>query len=547
MPQDAKLPNPALLAARNGLPDLVLAVLAHRVAPRIDLNERGPDGATAIGHLAQNKGLGESTPEVNRKAVAELIERGALVETFEPDFRDTSNWNRTTRAYELPTVHLALLCLRSSTGPWQPIFEKLGASRLRALCAEHPLLHEALRQHNRAAAEALLDAGADPDREDPELGLPLSNCLTPAAFSMMISRGAKMGARDAAGRSALQVVSAKTESREILAMAAAAAEAEARGTVASFKEGERLKGRASDDVAEPLLASLFDAVDAQNLERADHLWKSLDLGRHKPRLMAARDSKGRNLLHAAIEAHAFPLARKLLRLGMSPDVVSAGDATAFTSLLALSYDRKIERDKSRKRRAKFCAEVMAQVDWAARGTDGSTLYERLLGVDIESHNDLDVEPLRKRAAARLPDWLALEGEPPTCLLARALGVAVCAGRSGYRTLAYAQEENEPFANILAAQLERPEFGREQAAGVLQSLFGKSAHNSARYPQAWFRRVAIVVENNLKRFQELGVNPEQILWAPALAETFPTLHAAVESWRLAGTAPIATSRPRASRL
>lgn len=532
-----KLPNPVLMAAQKNQPSIVSAILSHRISPQIDVNERDNANCSALGYLAQKSNGTDAL-----LAVEALIASGASVDTHEPDFQTRPEWNEARTAHVYPKVSLSLLAIRQPFGAWKPIFEKLGLDRLKMLSSEFPLLHEALKRQTRVASELLLAAGADVNREDEKLGLPIACCSTAADFAMLVAAGAKLNVIDSKGRPALQLISSSNVSSEILSMAAAAAQAEAKGQVASFKEGKQTITKASDEIAQPLIEALFNAIANKNIKRVECLWKTLNLGRDKTRLIEARDKNGQNLLHCSLAVRNFGLSRRLLKHGLSPNVFDNAGVTPFSILLGLSHERS-ERDRYGTKREKIFMELLDKVDWTARTPFGISYYETLLCVSVERLNGVSGETVFGKALATRPDWLELSATTTTCSLSRVLAHAVKERRSPSNSILECQESRTPMHVLLKEQIARPEFGEPQARAILQAALSTPQNDSLQYIYGWLLKTIDVIESNLDVFKATGIDPDDIAWAPALATSRPTLFASIESWRISGTS-LSVSAPRA---
>lgn len=534
--------NPVLMAARKNEPGIVAAILSHRIAPRIDVNERDEDGCSALGYLAQI-----SMGEDSRLAVQALIDAGAAVDTQEPDLQARSSWNYATNSYDRSLAPLVLLSIRQPHGSWKLVFERLGPKRLKALSGELPLLHESLILNLRAASDLLLAAGADVNREDPRMGLPIACCSTPADFAMLIAAGARINVSDSQGRPALQLVGSSSASLEILSMAAAAAQAESLGQVATFKEGRQHITKARQEIAQPLIESLFHAIANKQPERVDSLWKTLNLGRDKARLSGARDQNGQSLLHGALAVHNFGLSRRLLRHGLSPNVFDHVGRTPLSILMGLPYAHS-ERDRSGDKRLRIFREVFDKVDWDARSPAGIGYYETLLCVSMEGRNGVSSHLLFTKASATRPDWLALSSPGATCALSRVLALAVQERRPPSDSILLHQERVYPMHALLTAQIARPEFGEPQARSVLEAALSKPQNENLQNIPSWLEKTLEAIEAHLDVFKATGVDPNSIAWASGLAIGRPTLFASIESWILSGASPsVPTPRARARSL
>lgn len=525
-----KIRNPVLMAAQNQLPGLVLAILAHRMAPQINVNDRGDDGTSALGHLLQS-GFGEDTPA----AVAALIKAGAQIDAIEPDISPPTTYNLVTRQYDpLPPAHTSILALRHHRSPWRELYAALGANRLLSLSGSLPLLHEALARRNHDAAQMLVDIGADVNREDPYMGLPISKCCTSPSFAMMVNAGAKLTLADSQGRTALQVLTSSNLSQELLSMAVMAAQSESQGQTAMFREGQKQRPclKMGREISQPLIESLFGAVYSAQTERINSLWKTLNMGRDNHLLLEARDTDGRSLLHAAFASRNFPLAKKLLGRGMNVNAFDHSGETPLSIFLALTYDRK-ERDLKGLRRKKILAEMLPLADWSALSENGLGYFDALFTKTLERQNRFDSAKLWQLLKPHHPDWLTWNPSGESFFLARAARQAVNERYAPGNSLMSEIFSESHFHITLSMQIDRSDFTSAHAKGLLQAMFSRDVDSAMSAPQSLFRDSSSVIESRLDHFITLGVDPESIDWSPKLPAVFPTLSAAIEKWRIQG--------------
>lgn len=538
-----KSPNPILLAASKTQPEIISAILAHRVAPKIDVNERDADGCTALAYL-----VARGTPHKEAsQAIADLIAAGARTDEVVSDPNAHELFDKKTGISRKPQHHLAQLALRQYSSHWKHIFEHMGPKKLKACSENWPLLHDSLNFGHIEAAEKLLAAGANPNFEHPELGLPISSCSGPRDFSMLVASGAKLNLPDSKGRTALQIISSSGASPEVLAMATAAAQAESQGARAVFKEGVATgKTKASDDIAQPLIEALFDSIARRKKDRIDNLWKTLNLGRDKNRLVEARDKKGRTLLHAAMSSRSFSLAKRLIGRGLDPNAFDDAGSTPLSIILGLSLDN-IEKDRYGKKRKEFAAAFMEKINWNARDGMGRGYYEALFNTEIEYSNGFEAAYIHDKATASRGDWLEKSPDAQSCLLSRVIGLAIAKGHPSYSSLYHSLNSKTTLPSLLTEQLSRPEFDAQIATMLLKSTLGEARENALRYPSTNVKEALLVIEKNMPKFAELGVDPEAIAWAKNLGESLPTVASAIESWRLSNISRNAGPRMKARSL
>lgn len=540
--QEKKKPNPILLASTNQQPAIVSAILAHRLAPKINLDELDANGCSSMCHLLHRIANTDET----KSAVEDMIANGAKIDSVETDLSAHERWNPETKRHEQPKIHLAQLALKSWNAPWKPVFDALGPKKLKAISDHWPILHEALHQGKKEAAEMILTAGADPNKEFPLYGFPITRCSTPASFSMLIAAGAKLTLADSNGKTALQDISSSRSGQEILSMATAAAQAESEGLTAVFKEGQAVKKtKASDLIAQPLIEALFESIDRKNNERIKSLWKTLNLGRDKARANDARDAKNRTLLHAALAQRNFALSKKLMALGASVDVFDDKAQTPFSIFYTLSHERS-ERDRQGENRRKFAMEILGKVDWNAKTPNGIGYFESLYSLSPERKNGFDSHSIFSKANSTAPDWLAMATDGKTFRLSRCVARSVVDRYPPSNSISSHQSSTKHMAQLITEQVERPEFTREHASILLNCTASKKVERSLDYASEDVKKILESIESNLPVFVKLGVDPESIEWAPCLSSRFPTLAAAIESWRLSATAHEASTPKAKSR-
>jgi len=537
-----KRPNPILLAATHQQPSIVSAILAHRLAPKINLDELDSNGASAMCHLLHRV----SSTDETKAAVEDLIANGAKIDSVETDLSAHERWDPETRRHEQPKIHLAQLALKNWNAPWKPVFDALGPKKLKAISDAWPILHEALHQGKKDAAEMILSAGADPNKEFAHYGLPITCCSSPAAFSMLVAAGAKLTLADSKGKTALQEISASRSGQNILSMATAAAQAETEGLTAVFKEGQAVKKtKASDLIAQPLIEALFESIDRKNNERIKSLWNTLNLGRDKTRTIDARDSKNRTLLHAAIAHRNFALSKRLIARGASVDVFDDSDQTPFSIFYTLKHERS-ERDRHGDNRRKFAMEILSKVDWNAKNPNGIGYFELLYSLSPERNNGFSTHSIFSKANATASDWLDMSTDGKTFRLSRCVARSVIDRYPPNSSISDHQSSIKHMAQLITEQIDRPEFTREHAIILLNCTASKKVERSLDYPSEDVKKILGSIEAHLPRFIALGVDPETIEWAPCLATRFPAIAAAVESWQLSATALIAATPKAKSR-
>ena len=531
------LPNPVLMACSMRSPDLVLAILARRMTPKVNLDELDGEDVSALGRLVYH----QSGSRLDEEAIRALLAQGADPRVDVRDL-DHHDW-RSSTASKIP---LALAAARRGAPVCAIIFEALGPKRLAELCQTHPLLHHCVENGREELARVLIGAGADVNRALPGMGRPISKCSSPSMFSLLVSSGAKLNLPDADGRTALQELGARA-SEHISAMAIQAAQAEARGQVASFAEGRDIpKTKAGDDIAQGLVLALFEAIEGRRTDRVRALWERLGLGRDNRRLLGARDAKGRTLLHAAVESRNFSLASRLIKRGLRVDEF---DQTLRTpaSILAGLCQANTERDRRGARRRVFAAKIFDAVDWSRRAPGGRSMFESMLSTPFDSFNSLPIQSLFSKALDASADWLALDGDG-TCPLSRAAAASLPKRYlKNADTFLGLLHRNVGLDELLERQLSRPEFAAA-APGLLRAICGAEAAETWSGAGASGPVDALlgVIEKNLPHLRSI-VDPETIDWSPRLASRAPSLHAAIETWRIEqlGIAPTRSRSPARS--
>lgn len=539
-----KKPNPILMAAVKNQPAIISAILSHRFAPKINVDELDENGSSALGLIIQHVADASETSH----AVLDLLKHGANPDSVESNLAERQQWNSATKRADYVQTHLTVLTLRQWNSSWQPIFEALGAAKIQSISDQWPILHEALARGNKEAVEFIIKSGAHVNRDDEKMGLPISSCMTQALFSLMVSSGAKLNLPDSSGRTGLQHISTATSSAELLSMATAAAQAESQGQVAVFKEGQSLsKMKPSDEIAQPLIQALFDSIDNNKKERVKVLWKTLNLGRDKARLIEARDKNGRTLLHAAIARRNFSLSKRLIARGLSVNVFDSSNQTPASLLLALSTERS-ERDRHGDRRRIFCAEVLKLIDWKAKTPAGLSYFDTLFNLRVDRANGVDTHALYAKAKEGASDWLLIDESESSCRLSRSLSSAVSERNLPIDSINSHFEADTPMGLLLISQMARQEFTPAHARMILIAAFSEPQTKSFDYLSSHVKKIVETLEAHLSKFIDMGVDPESIPWAANLSTGVPTFHAAIESWRLSNVArSISGPRARAKSL
>lgn len=532
----ATLQNPVLMAASMGLADLVIAILERKTTPKIDLAERDPQGSSAIGLLIQHPG-----PQSDA-AIARLLSLGAPFNVDEPD------GGHSPKSSGRESIPLLQMALRRHSKAWKILGGQLGAAAVKKMSQSRPLLHEALRRGNHEAALFLISAGADPNQESQAMGWPIALCSSAPSFAMLVSSGAKLSAVGQSGKTPLQMISSSHQSAEIILMATRAAEFESRGLTATFQEGQPIRqGKATEAVAQPLAEALFDAIEKKRQHRIKELWTALGLGRDTRRLLSLRDPLGRSLLHVAIEARAFPLARKLLARGMDANAFDHRNRTPLTILLGLPHDYT-ERDRSGERRARLARAFLDKVDWSCSSPTGSSMFESLFAVGIEPRNGIAPSEIYGPALAAAGGWLAPRPKAKSSLLVGCID-QLLEGRFYIDNTFFQMfcSREGGFPEFIIAQASLPEFSLSEARAVLDACCG--ARRAAGFETRRRQLLAIcdVLAQNIHLFKKIGILSSDIEWSASIAEASPELWAAIEKWRLDDSLPAApASSSRRSR-
>ena len=532
--------NPILLAAAKGEPAIVSAILAHRIAPKIDLNERDENGVSTLGYLLQKN---HNDLKSQKEAILAMIALGAKLDVLEPDFDTRTDWDSAANIYRHQQSPLLNIAIRKNSVALPNIVDALGPKKINDIAKDSPLLHTALSMGNREVAEAILKAGAEPNQHDKFRGFPIASACNPACFSLMVASGAKLNLADEKGKTALQAICGSNASQEILSMATSAAQAEAKGQVAMFQEGKAAdKSKASDEIAQPLIEALFESIDRKKTDRIKNLWLTLGLGRDKTRLFNSRDKKGRTLAHAAVSAKNFALLKRLAERGMDLNTFDEQGNTPISILLGLEFDRSTERgDRYGDRRKKLFSDLSKHIRWDATSPEGFTYFDSLFTVGIERKNGMTPEEVKQKACAEDPLWLDSPAGDGTCLLSRCLARSVVARSAPYNSISSVMENStKGICVVLAEQISKPEFGKYHAKAVLDACFSDKQRSSWSYPSGLTRSIAETVEKNIEAFKATGMDPESVAWCSSLASSVPTLFAAIESWRLAGVSASATN-------
>lgn len=533
----ATLQNPVLMAASMGLADLVMAILERKTTPKIDLSELDAKGSSAIGLLIQHP-----CPQSDA-AIVRLMELGAPFNVDEPD---GGHGAKSSASRE--SIPLFQMALRRHSRAWQILGGQLGSAAVKKMSRSRPLLHEALRRGNHDAAQFLIAAGANPNQEDQAMGLPIVLCSAPSTFAMLVAAGAMLSKPGQSGKTPLEMISSSNHSSEIILMATRAAEFESRGLTATFHEGQLIRqGKAVDAVAQPLAEALFDAIEKKRQHRIKELWTALGLGRDTRRLLSLRDGLGRSLLHVAIEARSFPLARKLLARGMDVNAFDHKNRTPLTILLGLPHDYT-ERDRSGERRARLARDFLDKADWSCSSPAGSSMFESLFAVGIEPRNGVVVSEIYESSLAAAGGWIAPRPKAKSSLLVgcieRLLENRFYIDNTFFQLLS---SREGGFAEFVISQASLPEFSASDARAVLDACCGARRAEGFESRQRQLLALCAAIAQNIGLFKSKGALSSDIDWPSSIANASPELWAVIENWRLDDSlAPAPASSSRRSR-
>lgn len=532
----SRLPNPILLAAQASEPALLTALLSYQLTPVPDIHERDELGLDALSHLAQIP----TREEAAHAATHRLLAMGANPDQIVPDIRRPPVWNSTTGQRENPKAHLACVAIRYSQR-FSPLFSALGPERLRALSEQHPLLHEALSSGRDWAVEALLAAGADPNREDPSLGLPASQACHPRHLAALINAGARLSLPNSKGVTALQSISSSPRSAEILALATQSAVAENEGRKAKLREpsesGRISRIKAPASVLDPLIKSLFQAVRSKNRDLISTLWKTIG----KPSLLNARDESGRTLLHAAIETRNLSLARKLFDLGF--DVNAFDHQGVPPSVLFMTMDSyRIERDRNGSRRLALGQDIARQIRWHELDSMGRGYFEALYNARIENKCGITPEEAKLSMSAPGFDWLfvAPDGSFPLLRVLRGAQERLSGAQQG--TLG----AHAPLASLLNEQAASDRITPAMAQSLLRALFAADGAWRWTWRNGNYDQFLTQAAPALDRLMSLTSPDPDFKIREEIARVFPELHSKLESWSLRPSSTVealASSAPR----
>lgn len=533
--------NPLLLAAQYRQAELIASLLEHRIEPAPSLSERSSEDGSILGYALQIDRSAD-TASVAR-IVACLIERGASPDSVEPDMIAGTHYNYATARHERDRRHMAEIAARRPEELGSLIFNALGPERLKALSDELPILHIAVSSNQLWAARALLNAGADPNRDHPGRGLAAAKVSGCEMLGVLISHGAKLTQRDAQGNYPLQALaSSRCESR-LLDLAMAASEAEANGqrlNLASPTSPNRPKK--GQPAAAPLVQGLFEAIENRQKENIASLWEAL--GRKSA--LAARDASGRNVLHAAIAGRQWALAKRLLNAGVDPNAFDASGQSPLSLFIGLPYKNE-EKDRKGRHRHLMRDALMSRVKWDAKDESGRGYPEALWSVCWEPKNDLYASSWQTEIWGA-PSFDPLERGPDgLCFIERVLPQWSAA--KGSFEYYHPASSILPLETLMSQAFEKGRVDAALASRFLEALMGASSE--PLWDQALYlsRSLAASFAPLCKLAMRVeGVDPAAFVAAASLSKAAPDLHAAIEAWQLQAlaTAPAeATRRPARS--
>lgn len=532
--------NPLLLAAKLRSPALVLSLLSHRISPAPNLDEADEERMTTLSYILQPSG------HASRSEMAEAIEplllRGAKIDYLAPDLSVHPTW--TQDGYRHPNAHIAYLAIAAGEKLGFPVLSRFSPSRLKALSAEHPLMHKAAAKDALWAVKLLLDAGADPNieiRDSREWeGFPIAHAHSAEMLRMLSDGGASLSAPDSHGKTALDRLSSNSVSRDILLVAAEIAEKKAISAAGISSRGIA-KSKLPSEVIQPLAEALFQAVGAKNRDKTKSLWKIIG----RKNAIAARDRLGRSLLTAAIEARDFPLAKTLLAAGQSVNEVDQRGVSPFIAFVTLSYSRS-ERDPRGVRRRDFWSRMQPTVDFSAKDASGRSVGELLWGLSFSQSDSspTSMENFSKQLWGENFDLLSPTADG-RCFLQRAAAQWLRKSQEfNYSVPAYSIA---PFPSLLGKAIEDPRFSPEIAADIIDQFLGAPAKE---YWEAGATGSRIRAREDIHQLflsmlsrEDILANAASISLIQQAAPSFQQAYSLIEAAVFSSENPLSSSAPR----
>lgn len=530
--------NPLLIAAQYRHADLIASLLAHRIEPEPSLAERSSEDGSILGYVLQIDRMAEQ--EAIPALITELLARGASPDSMEPDLRSISRYNYQTSRHELPRSHMAEIAARREEAIGSPIFEALGEERLKALSEELPLLHIAVAAKRLWAARALLCAGANPNRDHPGRGLAACEARDPDMLAVLLAHGATLSARDSRGVYPLEAIAGARCDPKLLELAVAASEAEARGERFDLgASGAPRRRSRQGEAPAALIDSLTQAIEQKQKDNVASLWATLG----RKRALAARDSSGRTILHAAILSRQWAMAKRFLAAGLDPNAFDNEGHTPISRFIALPYQSD-EKDRKGRQRQAMREALMPHVQWGAKDALGRGYAEALWGVSWEAKNGI-YQSSHQESIWGSPCFDPVQrGADGLCFIERVLPQWREAKASfDYHTPA---GSSRPLLPIVLQALDANAVDQRLCESLLEHFVGASSEILWSQYSYMTRDLSNSIGPLCKRLLDLGLaRPDSFDPAPSLATASPDLHAAVEAWQLSAL-PEASSARRPSR-
>lgn len=532
----APLVNPfAHAASRLDIP-MIGALLAYDIQPQPDINERLAGNTESVSPLgAVLSWTRETGDEQALEIVKLLLARGANADTVDPDHTKTYARDPVTRMMVYPKNHLALFSVRRSEAIGRVIFDHLGPEKLKVICEEHPVFHTAVKSNHAWAVRYLLDIGVDLNASVPLHGQPMNSAVHLDMAQLLLHHGAKLHAKDDQGVSVLEKLSAGKHDADFMSLLLKASELETSGKkvdVAALLDTKVSRLRKGEEASDSLINSLFKAIENRQSVSYQTIWTNLG----KQRAYEARDSKGRSILHAAVQARDWSLTRRLLRGGMNPNDFDHQGHTAFSIFATLTVTSD-EKDRKGWRRAREeVGKAMKELfNPDAVSPSGQCYFDLLWGRNYESFNGIyahQLFPLLNRPSADGTldkPWMKRKADG-TCFLEQAIS-HLKAREGNYSHVEFC--DYKVLFTMIEQSITCQQMDSALANHFFEQLLGASSStlwkNATSYRTNQFFSDLEKVTDTLISLK--AVDPLPYQWSPELAKKQPELFAKLESWQL----------------
>lgn len=375
--------NPFHLAAAEGAVSTLSALLKTELARSFPVA-----GLDAKGRSVLGAALPFCRGESGASLVRELIAAGCDPASVEPVAKGADHFRHRglQSAFEAaaeanppgsrrPRAPLGLVALVCDPVAGAALWQSLSKDQKSAVASAGGL-GVAARAGRLDKLDELVAAGADPNAPDAAGVLPLSMAATSEAVRRLLELGADLSARDAKGKSALEIMMGRqSQGQQDKEMAKVAAEWMAAKTPKPAAKAPAPSALSDDQSA--LAESAFGAFKERNLNAARYAIQALGAS-----AALARGEKGQTLLHAAIHARSSALAKTLLKKGCDPFAADDQGESSFLLMSALKSQGGYgsQFDPSFSKIASELSSSHSALPWTQPGPDGRLLVETFFGV-----------------------------------------------------------------------------------------------------------------------------------------------------------------------